>query len=316
MRRSARPVLFAAALGVALPAFAAAPLPAAEAAGWLQRMADAARQLHYEGVFIRGEGDGVQSLQVLNRPAGKGKESRLIVLDGQQREVHCSRNESVSIEGSGREARSERRLGSRHFPDLLPEKAALLAELYAVRLGAEDRVGGHDCRQVELLPRDRYRWGYVICAETRTGLPLRAVMVNEAGEPLMRYAFAELRFGQNGETGRRSAQPARMIEAPVVVGDAQVKVSQLPPGYSRVIATKRKLPRQASEVEHWVFSDGLTHVSLFIEQATKPVNAVRGQSPRGMMNLLTRQVGTYQVTVVGDAPWPAVETIAMNLSEP
>lgn len=313
MSRLSRPFLLVAGLAVAGPA--AAELSAAEAAGWLQRMADASRQLHYEGVFILGEGDRMQSLQVVNRPAGQGKESRLVVLDGRQREVRCTRNESVSIEGAGPAARSARRPGSRHFPDLLPEKAAPLAELYQVRLGAADRVGGHDCREVQLLPRDRYRWGYVLCVENRTGLPLRAVMVNEAGEPMMRYAFAELRFGPGAEAPR-SAPPLRRGETVSPAGEARVRVGQLPPGFSRVVAMKRRLPRQGGEVEHWVFSDGLNHVSLFIEQASKPVHPLRGQSPRGMMNLLTRQVGAYQVTVVGDAPWPTVEAIAMNLGEP
>jgi len=292
----------------------AADMPAAEAAQWLQRMADASRQLAYEGVFILGNGDRMQSLQVVNRPAGKGKDSRLVVLDGQQREVRCTRNESVSVEGSGPSMRFERRLGSRHFPDILPERASALAEWYAVRLGANDRVGGLDCRQVELVPKDRYRWGYVICAETKTFLPLKAVMVNEAARPLMQYAFAEVRIGATPQ-GAASAGDGAVASNARPVREDVIKVGQLPPGYTRVAAMKRKLPRYAHDVEHWVFSDGLTHVSLFIEPATKPVNSLKGTSPRGMMNLLTRQVGPYQVTVVGDAPWPTVETIAMNLAE-
>jgi sigma-E factor negative regulatory protein RseB len=298
---------------LATPAWAA-DLPAAEAAHWLQRMADASRQLAYEGVFILGNGDRMQSLQVVNRPAGKGKDSRLVVLDGQQREVRCTRNESVSVEGSGPSMRFERRLGNRHFPDILPERASALAEWYALRLGANDRVGGLDCRQVELVPKDRYRWGYVICAETKTFLPLKAVMVNEAARPLMQYAFAEVRIGAPPQIAVSAAAGAVADNARPVREDV-IRVGQLPPGYTRVAAMKRKLPRYAQEVEHWVFSDGLTHVSLFIEPAAKPVNSLKGTSPRGMMNLLTRQVGAYQVTVVGDAPWPAVETIAMNLAE-
>ena len=302
------------ALLAAMPAWAGPGLSADEAAGWLQRMADASRQIAYEGVFVLGNGDRVQSLQVMNRPAGKAKDSRLVLLDGQQREVRCSRNESVSVEGSGPSMRFERRVGNRHFPDILPEQAATLAEWYTVRIGASDRVGGLDCRQVELVPKDRYRWGYVICAETKTSLPLKAVMVDEAAKPLMQYAFAEVRIG----SAPRVSAPGN--NAPVEgslrpVGEEVIKVGQLPPGFTRVAAIKRKLPRYTNDVEHWVYSDGLTHVSLFIEPATKPVNSVKGSSPRGMMNLLTRQVGNYQVTVVGDAPWATVETIAKNLVE-
>lgn len=299
----------------AAPALAATPLPPGEAAGWLQRMADASRQLPYEGVFILGSGDRMQSLQVVNRPSGKAKDSRLVVLDGQQREVRCTRNESVSSEGTGAGMHFERRLGSRHFPDLLPENAGALAEWYTVRLGDDDRVGGLDCRQVELLPKDRFRWGYVICADTKTFLPLRAVMINETGLPLMQYAFAEVRIGAPASSAATTVAPAAAEEQARSAPDGVIKVRQLPPGYTRVVAMKRKLPRHLAEVEHWVFSDGLTYVSLFLEPASKPVHPVKGASPRGMMHLLTRQVGGYQATVVGDAPWPAVEAIAMSLAE-
>lgn len=303
------------ALIVVTPVWAASPLPPEEAAAWLQRMADASRQLPYEGVFVFGQGDRMHSMQVMNRPSGKGKDSRLVVLDGQQREVRCSRNASISAQGSGPGMRFERRLGNRHFPDLLPEDAAALAEWYSVKLGDEARVGGLNCRKVELVPKDRFRWGYVLCADSKTYLPLQAVMVNESGQPLLQYVFAEVRIGMSA----RPAAPIATMMTPVeevrpVQADA-IQVKQLPPGYTRVAAMKRTLPRHAAEVEHWVFSDGLTHVSMFIEPALKPVGSLKGASPRGMMNLLTRQVGGYQITVVGDAPWPAVEAIAMNLAE-
>jgi sigma-E factor negative regulatory protein RseB len=300
----------------AAPVWAASSLPAGEASAWLQRMADASRQLAYEGTFILAQGDRMQSLQIVNQPAGQAKDSRLVMLDGQQREVRCTRNASVSVEGTGPGLRRERRLGSRHFPDLLPENTANLVEWYAVRLGELARVGGLDCRQVELVPKDRYRWGYVLCADSKTYLPLKAVMVNEAGQPLMYYSFAEVRIGPLARPLTASVAPAPSAEEARPAQADVIQVRQLPPGFTRVLAMKRRLPRHAAEVEHWVYSDGLTHVSLFIEPAVKPVASLKGASPRGMMNLLTRQVGDYQVTVVGDAPWPAVEAIAMNLARP
>jgi sigma-E factor negative regulatory protein RseB len=93
----------------------------------------------------------------------------------------------------------------------------------------------------------------------------------------------------------------------------QVVAKALPPGFTRITAVKRRLPNMPGEVEHWVFSDGLTHISLFLSPSHKPVDSVRGESPRGMVNLMRRQVGEFQATVLGDAPWVAVETIALGL---
>ena len=295
-----------------LGAQAAEPLTASDAAAWLQRMADASRRQAYEGVFIYQHGDtAMQSLLVSNRPAGTDKDSRLTAMDGIRREVRCSKGLSMSLLTQGGQVKVERRLNSRHFPDLLPSNAAPLANWYLVRLGDLQRVAGLECRQVELAPKDNYRWGYVLCAEKDTALPLRAVMVNEAGQPLMQYSFAEIRLGAPPKTA--PAPVKAMAEAAQPLAAERVGVKSLPPGFTRVTAVQRQLPNKPGNVEHWVFSDGLTHISLFLEPASQPVEALRGQSKLGMINMLTRQVGPMQATVLGDAPWPAVEAIALGL---
>jgi sigma-E factor negative regulatory protein RseB len=296
----------------AFGAQAADPLPSADAAAWLQRMADASRRLAYEGVFVFQHGDApMQSLMVANRPAGSGKDSRLTAMDGLQREVRCTQGVSMNLMIEGGHIKAEKRLNSRHFPDLLPANAAPLANWYAVKLGESSRVAGLDCRQVELAPKDAYRWGYILCAEKDTALPLKAVMVNETGQPLMQYTFAEIKLGAMPKSS--PAPMPGMPEAAQPVGTERVGVRNLPPGFTRITADKRKLPNKSVEVEHWVFSDGLTHISLFLETAPHPVESMRGQSKLGMINMLTRQVGPMQATILGDAPWPAVEAIAMNL---
>jgi len=197
--------------------------------------------------------------------------------------------------------------------DLLPVNATPLVQHYRLQLGGTDRVAGQECRLLELVPKDQYRWGYVLCAEQYTGLPLKAVMVGGDGQPLVQYSFVKVR---QGAVDKPDPDLPGMVPAddlrPVDV--SPILVRQLPPGYAKVAAIKRKLPNRIGEVEHWVFSDGLNHISMFVEPAPKKAVSIKGQSTRGMMNLLTRKLGRYQVTVLGDAPWPAVEIVAMNLA--
>lgn len=300
---------------LAASALASDTLPNQEAAIWLQRMADSARRLPYEGVFVFSHGDVMQTLHIVNRSAGPLKESLLTSLDGSRREVVCRQGESLSMVPDGAGVRTERRLSSRHFPDLLPVNAAALTNWYTVRLGEMDRVAGMDCRWLQLTPKDNYRWGYFLCAETTSHLPLKAMMVNESGRPLLQYAFTEVRIGAAPRANSQPRSPTGADQPARTNASEVITVRQLPPGYTRVVAVKRRLPNRPNEVEHWVYSDGLTHISLFIEPAVRPVETVKGESAKGMINLLTRQVGNWQVTVLGDAPWPAVEAIATSLAE-
>ncbi|MBI5329933.1 MAG: MucB/RseB C-terminal domain-containing protein [Betaproteobacteria bacterium] len=294
-----------------LAAQAADPLPAGEAAVWLQRMADSARRMSYEGVFVFRNGPEMHTLSVANRPVGQSSESRLKALDGMQREVRCTQAGAITVMSDGAQVRMEKRLSGRHFPDLLPANAASLANWYAVKLGETARVAGLDCTEVELVPKDVFRWGYILCAEKNSGLPLKAVMVNEAGLPLTQFSFAELKLGA---TPRMDPMPlSDMPETARPVASERVTVTALPPGYARIAAVSRQLPNKPGQVEHWVFSDGLTHISLFLEHAAKPVETMKGQSRPGDIHMLTRQVGSLQATVLGNAPWPAVEQVAMGL---
>ena len=297
----------------AVPAWARGDISDAEAVSWLQRISDASRKLPYEGIFVMQMGDRMKTVQVENHANGPSSSSRLVVLDGRQREIRCYRNKSVTLVWDAKGQRLERRLGSRHFPDLLPDNTAKLVENYSLRLGDLDRVAGQECRSLELVPKDQYRWGYLLCADQMTGLPLKAALVDGSGHPLVQYTFTSVHAGVTGKTDPEMpdmtpSDDLRQIESGALV----VKV--LPPGYTREVAIKRKLPNRKGEVEHWVFSDGLSHISMFVEPAPKNMVSMKGQSTRGMMNMLTRKIGPYQVTVLGDAPWPAVEAVAMNLS--
>ncbi|MDR3394216.1 MAG: MucB/RseB C-terminal domain-containing protein [Parasulfuritortus sp.] len=299
---------------IASPAWAGEAIPDSEAASWLTRMSDASRKLPYEGIFVMQMGDRMQTVQVENRPNGLSNESRLVVLDGQPREVRCTQNESVTLAWGANGQQVERRIGSRHFPDLLPENPAKLVNYYSLHLGKTIRVAGQECQLIELVPKDQYRWGYRLCAEQYTGLPLKAVMVGDNDKPLLQYAFVKVREGVTSQAAvpMPAGSPADDLR-PVV--NSPVVVKQLPPGYVRLIAVKRKLPNHDTEVEHWIFSDGLSHISMFVEAAPVNMVSVKGQSTRGLMNLMTRKVGRYQVTVLGDAPSAAVDFVAMNLEQ-
>jgi len=87
-------------------------------------------------------------------------------------------------------------------------------------------------------------------------------------------------------------------------------VRSQPPGFRKVTEMTRTL-NGASGVGHIVFSDGLAAVSVFIEPAAAR-NAARqpGLSRQGAINVFARQVDSYWVTVVGEAPAESVKLIA------
>ena len=83
-----------------------------------------------------------------------------------------------------------------------------------------------------------------------------------------------------------------------------------PPGF-RTVAELMRTVGGTGGVGHIVLSDGLAAISVFIEPATskRPVPHA-GLARQGAINVYTRPVGNYWVTVVGEAPAESVKYIA------
>jgi sigma-E factor negative regulatory protein RseB len=68
------------------------------------------------------------------------------------------------------------------------------------------------------------------------------------------------------------------------------------------------------DVGHIVLSDGLAAMSVFIEPlAAKPSLGPLGLSRQGAVNVYTRKLDGYLVTVVGEVPAESVKRIANTL---
>jgi sigma-E factor negative regulatory protein RseB len=90
-------------------------------------------------------------------------------------------------------------------------------------------------------------------------------------------------------------------------------LKSLPAGYRKVTEMKRNVGASV-DVGHIVLSDGLAAVSVFIEAVgEKGAQAPLGLSRQGVVNVYTRKLDTYLVTVVGEVPAESVRLIAQNV---
>lgn len=315
--------------GLALALLLAAALPAAaaaeqeEALAWLKKMAGAARQVNYSGVFVYQHGNRIQTSRIVHYVNNAGGEfERLETLDGPPREVIRTNEQVTCYLPSARTVIIERR-NARRFPSLLPEQiTSAVTDSYTVRSAGKDRVAGHDCRVIVLEPRDRLRYGQQFCAEVATGLPLRARTVDDKEEVLESFAFTELKIGGRFNRDQvRSRYAARAKDwrvdrsaLPVseMVADTGWVLTNLPAGFRKLTELKRQLAGRSGTVSQIVFSDGLAAVSVFIEPLPKaPLE--RALWHQGAINIYVRALADHMVTVLGEAPAATLMQIADSL---
>jgi sigma-E factor negative regulatory protein RseB len=285
-----------------------------ESLGWLRRMHDATQRLSYSGTFVYQNGARSETSRITRFVNATADVEKLEVMDGVPREIVRTKDTVRCYLPGSRLVKVDRRT-EREFPALLPERTTALARHYDIALGEVRRVAGYDCQAVVLAPRDELRYGYQLCADVASGMLLRAVTVDAAGEPVEQFTFTHLTIG--GVT-RDMVKPRHAAAGGWKEEDAGAAPAQLVgwrlarelPGFQKVVELKRRLSasRAAGQV---VYSDGLAAVSVFIESREGRSDPVRtGLASMGAIHIYTREVANHVVTVVGEAPAVSVQRIA------
>lgn len=315
--------VFAALLaGAVLPAGLAnaqtALSPPRDGSEWLNRIAKSARELPYTGVFIQQTADGVSTSRITHFVDRQGVElEKIEMLDGPLTEIIRRNEEMYCYHPDAKTVRVDKRVSGRFFPSLISGNVNTIPENYHVKLGNVERVAGFDCQWVILEPKDALRYMQKLCAELGTGLLLRARMYNDRNQMLEQFMFTQLDLNRSVAKqllksrfeqlpGWQTSDSAKPAKAP----DIGWRVANLPAGFKKVAEMVRNLAGRSAPVSQMVFSDGLAHVSVFVEpmQGSAQTSGAR-MSDDSPIAFAMRAVADHQVTVMGEVPVAAVQAI-------
>jgi len=282
-----------------------------DAMQWLQRASQAALKLNYTGTFVYQSGSIAETSRITHLVDAAGEAERIEVLDGSPREVVRINDEVKCYLPEHRTIIVERRPARRSFPALLPVNfGGGIGENYVVKKGAAGRVAGLDTQSVFIEPRDDLRYGHQWWVDAQSGLLVKASLIGERGEALETFAFTELRIG--GPIDREAIKPAaRMKTHDWHVQQSRATDSKADegvwnfraalPGFRKISGMKRQARADALPGTHWVFSDGLAAISVFIDPSADP-QPETGLFKMGAVNVYKRLLGEYLVVVMGDVP--------------
>lgn len=317
MRRLACAALLAALSG---PVWAASD--PGDAFLWLQKIATATHRLNYTGTFVYQRDTRVETSRIFHLVDSTGEHSKLVSLDGTVREMYRVNNDVLCFLPDSKTAVVDRTRAQKLFPTVLPEQISSLRESYNARLAGQGRVAGRDAQIVLLEPKDPFRYGHKLWADTKTGLLLRAAVWKDAQEMVDRFSFSDVTIG--GAIDKAEVTPKlagrKLIQNKESGSDGAIDlgwaVGSVPPGFKQISAMKRRLPGGTVPVNHIVFSDGLAAVSVFIEPASGKSQV--GLSHRGALHLYSRMVAGHEIKVLGEVPAATVRLIgdSVTYSEP
>lgn len=317
MRRAA----FAVVLLLIAGGAATAAVGADEPRAWLERMVHALHSQNYEGTYVYVHAGHLDSMHIIHAVDAKGERERVYSLSGIPHEVLRNDHAVTSILPDSRAVFAEEGVGTAPFPAALGEAFVKLSAYYRFMMGGADRVAQRKTREIVVQPRDRYRYGYRLWLDDESALPLKADLVGHNGATLEQMMFTDIHLydsipekrlrPQLGDpaVGWQQIDPAVTAAAHQPVKDSPWRVGVLPNGFVIRAHNEEEMPGNNEPVEHIMFSDGLASVSAYMEKMG-PDKGLHGGSRRGAISAFGRQVGPYQVTVVGEVPQVSVKVIA------
>lgn len=304
-------------LSWALPVVA---VPQGSPEEWLERMSEAFRDESYQGFFIYESLGGLLTLKVMHGVVDGQEKERLVYMDGPHREMIRDGQKIAYI----RQERGNVTLKPGYIATLSGRFRTNFQKLkgfYQLRFGGDERVANRIARRVELLPRDKHRYGHRLWLDHDSGLLLKSEMYGDKGAILERFQFVDLVTGDIPEDdvippGRhawvdRSEVVAHSDESPLTW-----EMGWVPDGFNKTGYRKAMSPVSQKPVDSLLYSDGLAAVSVFVEEdITRVLSQSSEQSGATAAASRVFRNGDvyYNVMVVGEVPLGTAERIAVSV---
>jgi sigma-E factor negative regulatory protein RseB len=275
--------------------------------------ARASKELSYQGVFTYEFRGQLRSVKVLRLVRDGQTFERAMHMDGmgyqvsrRGDDVDCLRPGHLLLQGA----------------DFKSVKNGLqLNDLYNVYIRGNRRIAGRLAYLVEILPKDKLRYGYVVAIDKENGLMLQSMIISQSGKPIERFQYVDISFSPELDGIQipeqwLSAPPNDTCRASSQSTDDSLSKWQptwLPPGF---VLSNYEANNSISK-ETWIYTDGLATFSVFIDSAEvskafPPVQATLGTTV-AVLNKVNMNDQHYAITVVGEIPTLTAQQIVADI---
>ncbi len=311
---------------------AASPLPAAnpsaEAKGindWLMRMHEASKKQSYIGTYVVSSGGTISSAKIWHVCEGNQQVEKVETLTGAPRSIFRHNDRVVTFMPEHKVVRTEKRESLGLFPELLQSTDNRIADFYRVRQEGVERVAGVEADVVVLAPKDSLRFGYRVWTEQKKGMVVKLQTLDGDGKVLEQAAFSELQLDAPVKMdkllqmmGRVDGYRVEKTQLVKTTASAEGWALKAPvAGFAPMSCYKRPAVASAQsgldEPLQWIFSDGLASVSLFLEPYDRQRHDKEAIMSIGATQTMTKQVGTYWLTAMGEVPMKTLKLFAGGL---
>ncbi|MCU7939277.1 MAG: MucB/RseB C-terminal domain-containing protein [gamma proteobacterium symbiont of Bathyaustriella thionipta] len=211
---------------------------------------------------------------------------------------------------------------SSSFPFRINNHYEYLKKSYNFILSDTRTVAGIPAIGLSIKAKDPYRYGYKLWFEPETGTLLRYQLIDHKDKIVEQYLFTDIKFNSSSEVSSSSDTSKDLkscleeFQEISSVFKQHFNIDKIPDGYEPVSYRKGIINEGKRRAYQFQLSDGISSVSIFIEETGQIKRSVNGVVKLGPVNVAGNTIDEHQITVIGAIPIASALRFLKAVKEP
>ena len=281
----------------------------------LDKMTQALDNLNYEIAFVQTTPSNMDSFRYRHIKKDNKTYAQLVTLDGRQQEI-IQRDNLVSYFQPNTQAFT---INSGNIVDAMPAVVRAdfdkLSPVYDFIKIGKDRVAGRFADTIRIVPKDDFRYQYLVFVDEENGLLLRGDMLDREGKLLDQFRVVTLYIddrlrGLTEYINKVSMPPLLKESKNEQNSDITWSAGWLPQGFSLIRYTQETLENEI--IDSALYSDGLFTFTLFVSNAGSN-NLPENTWKQGAYTIYSEVIGGKEITFIGQLPISTAKRIVQEV---
>ena len=290
----------------------------------VDEMANATHELNYDGIFVYRYDKQIDTMRIIHKKNKDGDVyERLVSLTGNNREIIRENDRVKYMFPENKVAIIEKSKIGQLISSYIPDPIQSISKFYVFNLAGEGRIAGLNAWIINIKPIDRFRYGYQLWIDKKSKLLLKSKLKNFQGVTLEQVMFAQLNVLKNiddallkSSFNEQNFTWINNTSDKTITYDISRKKwipSWIPKGFFMSKYTIDPMPNSVIPVEHFIYSDGLATISIYVEKLNNQQPIIVETANFGGVNTYSTLTDGYQITAVGEVPKTTVQLIANSV---
>lgn len=263
-----------------------------DANNWLERIDSAVLNNNYLGVIVVVQGGKMESLAVDHKMLNGKETLRLKTLSGIPRELLKMGGQIKTNALPKQQQWNTLNVGNQGSLSQFAQAADY--KRYRVKLAEKSRMAGRNTQVVNIMAVDDLRYSYRLWLDVETGLPLKVLTLDENNNTVEQMAFTQISI----EPLKTRIEPVKSSPSPALKNP-----------FNDVKGFKLMAKEIKGSSQHYLYSDGLASVSLYIDPSKVKEQA---QMKKDSVNGLILGNGISRTVALGKVPMRTLELFLIS----